>query len=194
MNGRIIISSANNCIRIGIITRKSYFGNRTMHGSVDDAGKYSPFKMFSNIFISFVGAGMLGLPFAFQQVGIFGGITIMTLVAMFSIKSMLLVVECKNHILDKRASSGEKPLIAESESPQIDYGDLASIALGPSGFWIVQASIVLSQVGFCCGYLIFISHNLFTLAHGGNVRDFTICLYVGTTLSLLPFFLNSSFQ
>lgn len=31
-------------------------------------GGASPIKIFANIFISFIGAGVLGLPFAFKEV------------------------------------------------------------------------------------------------------------------------------
>ncbi len=34
----------------------------------DSDGAKSPVKIFANIFISFVGAGVLGLPFAFKEV------------------------------------------------------------------------------------------------------------------------------
>jgi hypothetical protein len=39
-----------------------------MHGGGGDPGPYSPSKVFGNVFIAFVGAGVLGLPYAFSQV------------------------------------------------------------------------------------------------------------------------------
>ena len=33
-------------------------------------GTKSPIKIFANIFISFIGAGVLGLPYAFKEVSI----------------------------------------------------------------------------------------------------------------------------
>ena len=38
-----------------------------------DEGVQSSAKIFANIFISFVGAGVLGLPYAFKEVGPFRG-------------------------------------------------------------------------------------------------------------------------
>jgi len=40
----------------------------TAHAVSDGDGKYSAAKVFANVFISFVGAGVLGLPYAFSQV------------------------------------------------------------------------------------------------------------------------------
>jgi proton-coupled amino acid transporter len=34
------------------------------------------------------------------------------------------------------------------------------LALGSFGRWLVDINILISQVGFCCAYLIFISENL----------------------------------
>ena len=36
-----------------------------------EPGSKSTVKIFANIFISFIGAGVLGLPFAFKEVGLF---------------------------------------------------------------------------------------------------------------------------
>ena len=38
-------------------------------GEVEVHGSKSPVKIMANIFISFIGAGVLGLPFAFKEVG-----------------------------------------------------------------------------------------------------------------------------
>ena len=44
-------------------------GVRKMTLSVgDQGGTSSHYKIFANIFISFIGAGILGLPFAFKEV------------------------------------------------------------------------------------------------------------------------------
>ena len=44
-----------------------------------------------------------------------------------------------------------------------DYGDIAAEAAGRPGWWMAQGSIVASQVGFCCAYLIFIVNNVSSL-------------------------------
>ena len=52
-------------------------------------------KLMANIFISFIGGGVLGLPFAFMRAGIFEGTFIMIAVSVLSVKAMLLLIECK---------------------------------------------------------------------------------------------------
>jgi amino acid permease len=45
-----------------------------------DDGTDSRVKIFANIFISFIGAGILGLPYAIKESGIIEGTVIMSLV------------------------------------------------------------------------------------------------------------------
>ena len=53
-----------------------------------------------------------------------------------------------------------------SPTQELNYGELVQIAYGDRGKHIVDASIGISQTGFCCAYLIFISENLAHYWHG----------------------------
>jgi len=65
-----------------------------MSGGVRD-----PIKIVANIFISFIGAGVLGLPYAFKRAGILEGIVVMCFVSYFAVKAMLLIIDCKYKVL-----------------------------------------------------------------------------------------------
>ncbi|CAK8697537.1 unnamed protein product [Clavelina lepadiformis] len=73
-----------------------------MHGSSD--GTKSTFKVFGNIFISFIGAGVLGLPYAFKEAGILEGILIMSLVGYLSVCAMMLLIDCKDFMQSHKLS------------------------------------------------------------------------------------------
>ncbi|XP_071951586.1 uncharacterized protein [Antedon mediterranea] len=166
----------------------------------DSGGSDSPVKIFANIFITFVGAGVLGLPYAFKESGILEGVVIMIIVSAVSIKAMLLLIDCKYRLnqqpevrknykiveveteegynkgetyekLDlmeshKNESNGFRhdvknlPVESKAVQKELDYGDLGYYALGNSGRTLVDSVIVISQTGFCCAYLIFITENL----------------------------------
>ncbi|XP_023332674.1 amino acid transporter ANT1 [Eurytemora carolleeae] len=161
-------------------------------------------KIFANIFISFIGAGVLGLPYAFKKAGLLEGILVMSLVSYFSVKAMLLLIDCKYKVLNilnsgpengrKRSlSRGEKTKTLDGNSyvelkcsdvdeddikgeknnirsrhvsssrvssTEISYSDIGFSALGMPGRTLVDFSLLLSQIGFCCAYLIFITENL----------------------------------
>lgn len=147
-------------------------------------------SIFANIFISFIGGGVLGLPYAFREAGVIEGIVIMAVIGFISIQAMLLIVECKYKLLEqrgqivknykahKRKFDDEESLMNggdvimtkdSSDSKQIQelsYGDLGYFALGRFGRLTVDSVLLISQIGFCCAYLIFICENLSDNIHG----------------------------
>ncbi|KAJ7327701.1 hypothetical protein OS493_026579 [Desmophyllum pertusum] len=174
-----------------------------------DDGAKSSIKMFANIFISFIGAGILGIPHAFKEAGVIEGSAIMAIIGTLSVKAMLLIIDCKKKLMWKKVdrinvlssegkiASEEKELLKTAEngevmdkvmdevmdelllqSPhhEIDYGDLGYYALGNSGRAIVDTSIVISQIGFSCAYLIFISDTLNNMFPVLSKHQFLMCL------------------
>lgn len=212
---------------------------------------YETLKIVSNIFIAFIGSGVLGLPYAFKRSGLLEGAFVMAMVAFFSTRAMLLLIDCQykvrsvlqlsastatngisnskvinglqNGVLDKKSngfgdvltgvtvhgdqtgelvrqrefvsdkdvspqSSGDegdpfvkvdsnKRLLSNAEKNGlkdarnshensgvnqdiITYSDVAFAAWGEIGRLIIDGSLICAQVGFCCGYLIFITENL----------------------------------
>lgn len=75
-------------------------------------------KITSSIFISFIGSGVLGLPYAFKRSGVIEGALIMTFVAIFSTKAMLRLIDCKNKILNfsQESSINKKTVISNLEN------------------------------------------------------------------------------
>lgn len=150
-----------------------------MHGSQGSHGTNSYLKVFGNIFISFIGAGVLGLPFAFKEAGILEGIIVMSFIGFLSVRAMLLIIDCKDELMSPKSGvddafsleseaallpNGSKRntrLDKESEQrKELGYGDVGYEAYGKLGSNVVDACIVVSQTGFCCAYLIFITENI----------------------------------
>ncbi|XP_068219838.1 uncharacterized protein [Palaemon carinicauda] len=145
-------------------------------------GITSPTKIVANIFVSFIGAGMLGLPFAFKESGIMEGALIMAIVGYLSVAAMLMLIDCKYAILSSGGRAGGRSIIMDTKVPLIPpdssddeddderhpptpstdltYGDVGLYAFGPGGKRLVDIAIVISQIGFCCGYLIYLCRNL----------------------------------
>jgi len=166
-----------------------------------DTGKI---KIYGNIFICFVEAGVLGLPYAFKEAGILEGLIVTLFISFFSVKSMLLLVDCrykclsKMENLDRDLENSQKMSLIKSTSDdesdqenstnsddskttkdrnqklkkkrplklnsscsdiQITYYTIANLVLGKFGGWLVDILVIVSQLGFCCAYLIFISEN-----------------------------------
>ncbi|XP_028412726.1 amino acid transporter AVT3A-like [Dendronephthya gigantea] len=150
---------------------------------MQDGTKSIP-KIFANIFIAFIGAGVLGVPYAFKEAGVIEGAIILGFIGLVSTRAMLLLIDCKYKILGKQPYNYQKLASEPDEKPakqsngnvvdvevkelkpkinahhDLEFGDLGYHALGKSGIVLVDGLVVLSQVGFCCAYLIFISENL----------------------------------
>ncbi|WAQ99762.1 AVT3C-like protein, partial [Mya arenaria] len=127
----------------------------TVAGASAGPGTASPVKIIANIFISFIGAGVLGLPFAFKE-------------------AMLLLIECKYRILEKHKPPTKKitengsvdstfdhapeseNLIEGEENTVLDLEmEKSSSSKEPA-----NSEISYGDVGFCCAYIIFITENL----------------------------------
>ena len=101
----------------------------------------SQFKTFANVFIAIVGAGVLGLPYAFKRTGWLMGVLTLFSVAALITHCMMLLVRIRRKLGVANIGS---------------FGDLGFAVCGPLGRFLVDILIILSQAGFCVGYLIFI--------------------------------------
>ncbi|GAV56519.1 Aa_trans domain-containing protein [Cephalotus follicularis] len=111
-------------------------------------------KTFANVFIAVVGAGVLGLPYAFKRTGWLTSLIMLFSVAALTWHCMMLLVYTSRRL--KSLSGGGFSNIAS-------FGDLGFAVCGSIGRSVVDILIVLSQAGFCIGYLIFISSTLVNL-------------------------------
>ncbi|XP_065347558.1 uncharacterized protein LOC135944493 isoform X1 [Cloeon dipterum] len=182
-----------------------------MTATVNVVGNTSPVKILANIFISFIGAGILGLPYAFKEAGIIEGIVVMVSVAVISVKAMMMVVDSKYHIENVLLAQSPKnkparfvehkvPLLIEDSSDDSDvksnpirivpqvvtYGDIGFYAMGNTGRALVDYSVVISQTGFCCAYLMFIMENGTSYFHFMTRTHWLVILLPLLYLLVLP--------
>lgn len=101
-------------------------------------------KAFFLLLKAFVGTGILFLPKAFSNGGLFFSIVCMVVVGYLTLHCMLLLSECSQRV------GGS-------------YGDIGEKLYGVRVREIVVWSIAISQMGFCCAYMIFVSKNIRSL-------------------------------
>ncbi|KAK4747718.1 hypothetical protein SAY87_014304 [Trapa incisa] len=109
-------------------------------------------KTFANVFIAIVGAGVLGLPYSFKRTGWITSLVMIFLVAFLSYHCMMLLVYTRRKL---ESLTGFYKISS--------FGDLGFVVCGSIGRVVVDVMIVLSQAGFCIGYLIFIANTLANL-------------------------------
>ncbi|KAG2765812.1 hypothetical protein Pcac1_g22686 [Phytophthora cactorum] len=112
------------------------------------------------IFKSFIGSGILFLPKGFQNGGMMFSIVGLCVSAALSTFCMLRLVECSSVLLRSR------------NYHNVSYGIVGEQAFGTMGRRAVNLSLVLSQIGFCCSYLIFVEKNIGeVLLHSFNLQS-----------------------
>ncbi|VFQ93601.1 unnamed protein product [Cuscuta campestris] len=119
----------------------------------------SPSKTLANVLMSLVGSGVLGLPYTFKRTGWVMGSLMLFSVAFVTYYSMMLLVHSR------------RKLESDPKSPKLpSFGDLGFAVCGLIGRFAVDVMIVLSQAGFCVGYMIFIANSLAFLFNYASVE------------------------
>ncbi|KAF9611956.1 hypothetical protein IFM89_037176 [Coptis chinensis] len=106
-------------------------------------------KTFANVFIAIVGAGVLGLPYTFKKTGWVLGVIMILFVSILTYHCMMLLIKIRRKLETRKGVDSIN-----------SFGDLGYIVCGSFGRFSVDSMIVLSQSGFCVGYLIFIANTL----------------------------------
>lgn len=140
------------------------------HGAAPPGSATTP-QVIINIVISFVGAGLLGIPNAFSQSGwLLGSVTLLTVSAL-NVYAMLCLPQVQIALQRQHTN----------ETVQ-SYGDLGRFILGERGEKIIFICLGISQAGFATAYIIFIAANLNSIY---NVSRGFVCLACTPGLSLL---------
>ncbi|XP_002154489.2 proton-coupled amino acid transporter 1 isoform X1 [Hydra vulgaris] len=102
-----------------------------------------------------IGTGILGLPSAIKHSGVLVGPTVLAIIAVISVHCMHLIVLCSRYLSQK------------NNVENYDYGEVAEEIFSEYGEkpkYIARLTIdiflVLTQLGFCCVYFLFVAENL----------------------------------
>ncbi|KAH7306337.1 hypothetical protein KP509_22G007200 [Ceratopteris richardii] len=128
-------------------------------------GGASVTRTFGNVIVSIIGTGVLGLPYTFHVSGWVSGILAILSSAVLSYYCMLLLVSSRN-LLEERGCNNI-----------LTYGDLGSHAYGHIGQTLVDVMVLISQIGCCVAYLIFIGQNLSSIfMNNTGMQSLFICI------------------
>ena len=121
-----------------------------------------------NIIISFVGAGLLGIPKAFSRAGWLLGALSLFAISALNVYAMLLLPKVRRRLAQDRGIDCHS------------YGAMGSILMGSHGEILVNICLVVSQTGFATAYLIFIAESLVS-----RVARWKVCFGCVPGLALL---------
>ncbi|KAL3693721.1 hypothetical protein R1sor_007372 [Riccia sorocarpa] len=112
------------------------------------------FNIF-NIIVSILGAGVLGLPYAFRVSGWGVAAVCVNVSAVLTYYCMMHLVNCRDSLLQREGQRHIKT-----------YGDLGDAAFGNWARQFIDIMVLIAQSGACVSYLIFIATNVSSVFTG----------------------------
>ncbi|KAM4621507.1 proton-coupled amino acid transporter 1 [Polymixia lowei] len=112
-----------------------------------------------------IGTGLLGLPLAVKYAGLVLGPVSLLIMGIIAIHCMRLLVQCSHH------------LSAKVNKPFLNYGEAVMYGMenvswmrrhSQWGKRMVNVFLIITQLGFCCAYFVFLSDNVKQVVEAAN--------------------------
>ncbi|XP_005741286.1 proton-coupled amino acid transporter 1 [Pundamilia nyererei] len=133
-----------------------------------------------------IGTGLLGLPLAVKNAGLVLGPISLLVMGIIAVHCMKLLVMCSHH------------LSAKMNRPSLTYGEAVQYGM-ENVPWLRQHSqwgkrtvnlfLIITQLGFCCVYFVFLSDNIKQVVEAANATTISCQTnYTNQTQVLVPSF------
>ncbi|XP_076877985.1 proton-coupled amino acid transporter 1 [Brachyhypopomus gauderio] len=112
-----------------------------------------------------IGTGLLGLPLAVKNAGLVIGPLSLLVMGIVAIHCMNILVKCSHHLSTKLG----KPFLTYGEA--VEYGMENVSWLQRHSAWgsrVVNVFLIITQLGFCCVYFVFLSDNVKQVIEAAN--------------------------
>ncbi|KAM3866938.1 proton-coupled amino acid transporter 1 [Diretmus argenteus] len=116
-----------------------------------------------------IGTGLLGLPLAVKNAGLVLGPVSLLVMGVIAIHCMRVLVKCSHHL----SAKVNRPFLTYGEAVQ--YGMENVSWLRRHSRWgkrIVNLFLIITQLGFCCVYFVFLSDNIKQVVEAANTTTF----------------------
>ncbi|KAF0040199.1 hypothetical protein F2P81_008434 [Scophthalmus maximus] len=133
-----------------------------------------------------IGTGLLGLPLAVKNAGLVLGPVSLLCMGIIAVHCMRLLVTCSHHLSEKL----NRPSLTYGEAMQ--YGMENVSWLRRHSLWgkrTVNLFLIITQLGFCCVYFVFLSDNIKQVVEAANATTFSCSVtHTNQTQVLVPSF------
>uniref|UniRef100_A0A0N5BWC5 Aa_trans domain-containing protein n=1 Tax=Strongyloides papillosus TaxID=174720 RepID=A0A0N5BWC5_STREA len=132
--------------------------NESLRERTMTSNSISPEQAFAHMVKAMLGTGLLSLPLAFKHSGLYLGLILIVLICFICLYCMRLVVYAAHYIC------------ARDGKETIDFANVMRSAVESGPEWIrhkgyfakqlVNVSMFIAQLGFCCVYFVFMADNI----------------------------------
>lgn len=116
-----------------------------------------------------IGTGLLGLPLAVKNAGLVLGPVSLLVMGIIAVHCMRLLVKCSHHLSTKMS----RPSLSYGEAVQFGIENVS--LLRRHSHWgkkVVEVFLIITQLGFCCVYFVFLSENVKQVVEAANATTF----------------------
>uniref|UniRef100_A0A3B5AB32 Proton-coupled amino acid transporter 1-like n=1 Tax=Stegastes partitus TaxID=144197 RepID=A0A3B5AB32_9TELE len=130
-----------------------------------------------------IGTGLLGLPLAVKNAGLVLGPVSLLCMGVIAVHCMRLLVKCSHHL-------SAKPSLTYGEAVQYGMENVSWLRRHSQwGKRTVNLFLIITQLGFCCVYFVFLSDNVKQVVEAANATTFNCQVnYTNQTQVLVPSF------
>ncbi|XP_035265473.1 proton-coupled amino acid transporter 1 [Anguilla anguilla] len=130
-----------------------------------------------------IGTGLLGLPLAIKNAGLVVGPISLFVMGIVAVHCMNVLVKCSHHLGNKLGKSS------------LNYGDVMEQSMenvsclrrySVWGRHVVNLFLIVTQLGFCCVYFVFLSDNVKQVVEAANGT--TVNCHINQTSVMVPSF------
>lgn len=117
-----------------------------------------------------IGTGLLGLPLAVKNAGLVLGPVSLFVMGVIAVHCMRLLVKCSHHLSAKMS----RPSLSYGEAVQFGIENVSWLRRHSHwGKRVVDVFLIITQLGFCCVYFVFLSENVKQVVEAANTTSFS---------------------
>ncbi|XP_054453849.1 proton-coupled amino acid transporter 1 isoform X2 [Anoplopoma fimbria] len=133
-----------------------------------------------------IGTGLLGLPLAIKNAGLVLGPISLLCMGVIAVHCMRLLVKCSHHLSVKM----DRPSLSYGEAMQYGMENVSWLRRHSQwGKHTVNLFLIITQLGFCCVYFVFLSDNIKQVVEAANTTTLSCQMnYTNQTQVLVPSF------
>uniref|UniRef100_A0A671UN89 Solute carrier family 36 member 1 n=1 Tax=Sparus aurata TaxID=8175 RepID=A0A671UN89_SPAAU len=133
-----------------------------------------------------IGTGLLGLPLAVKNAGLVLGPVSLLCMGVIAVHCMRVLVKCSRHLSGKLS----RPSLTYGEAVQYGMENVSWLRRHSQwGKQTVNLFLIITQLGFCCVYFVFLSDNIKQVVEAANATTFSCQMnHTNQTQVLVPSF------